>query len=83
VPLRRVPWAKYFVGSEYVKGLFSNYTKFIDHGVWGFLTAPIHPYAGGMTQISDLMLDGIGIAVERLRLEPTYEDKWEHRFEGE
>ena len=36
------PQSKYFVGSDYIDGLVSNYEEGILQGVWGFLTAPIH-----------------------------------------
>ena len=36
------PQSKYFVGSEYVEGLVSNYEEGILQGVWGFLTSPTH-----------------------------------------
>jgi len=61
------PRSKYFVGSEWVEGLKSNYEKAIEHGVYGFLTAPMHiyvPYA----QIEDWMLDNIREAIKNLSL---------------
>lgn len=78
IPLRRVPWAKYFVGSEYVPGLSTNFDKGMEHGVWGFLTSPIHADTN-KTQIDDQMLEDIKVAIERLSLEPDYSGAWEER----
>jgi len=57
--------AKYFVGSEWVEGLKSNYEKAIEHGAYGFLTAPMHTYIP-YTQIEDWMLNNIKETVGKL-----------------
>jgi len=36
--------AKTFVGSGFIEGLQTNFDKAIKYGVWGFLTAPMHPF---------------------------------------
>jgi len=76
--LRRVLWAKYFVGSEWVAGLASNYDRGMGHGAWGFLTSPIHTKAK-KTYIDDEMLATIDVAIEKLSLEPSYSEAWEER----
>jgi len=61
------PRSKYFVGSEWVEGLYANYDKAMEHGVYGFLTSPMHnvlPY----TQIEDWMLDNIRETIRKLSL---------------
>ncbi len=61
------PKSKYFVGSEWAEGLVTNYEKALEHGVYGFLTSPMHnflPY----TKIEDWMLDNIKEAIRKLSL---------------
>ena len=77
-PLRRVPWAKYFVGSQWVAGLGTNYDRGMGHGAWGFLTSPVHTEARE-TRINDEMLAMIDLTIEKLSLEPDYSDAWEER----
>lgn len=35
---------KYFIGSEYCTGLRSHTPVAIEHGVWGFITGPLHTF---------------------------------------
>ena len=68
VAVQSNPKSKYFAGSEWVEGLKDNYDTAMEHGVYGFLTSPMHtviPY----TQIEDWMLDNIKEAIRKLSLE--------------
>lgn len=76
----RIPWAKYFIGSDYVAGLTTNYDLGIKHGTWGFLTAPLH-HEGTESVLQDRMIDGIKVALKKLSLEPDHLGAWERRFE--
>ena len=62
------PRAKYFVGSEWPEGLKTNYDKAMEHGVYGFLTCPLHPFIPH-TKIEDWMLDNIKETIRKLSLE--------------
>jgi len=61
------PRSKYFVGSEWAEGLATNLEKALEHGVYGFLTSPMHNFVP-YTQIEDWMLDNIKEAIKRLSL---------------
>jgi len=76
--LKRNPRSKYFIGSEYVKGLSDNYDEALKLGTWGFITSPIHFLTDYMT-LEDWMLEGIKVAIEKLGLEPDYNGAWERR----
>ena len=60
--------SKYFVGSEWTEGLKTNYDKAMEHGVYGFLTAPMHTFIP-QVKIEDWMLDNIREAIKKLSLE--------------
>jgi len=62
------PKSKYFAGSEWVAGLEDNYNTAMEHGVYGFLTSPMHPYLPYF-RIEDWMLDNIKEAIRKLSLE--------------
>lgn len=76
--VRRNPRSKYFCGSQYVPGLAEHYDAWMEHGVWGFYTGPIH-LDTKETRIEDWMLEGIKVAIEKLRLEPDYQGSWAER----
>ena len=76
--LMRNPRSKYFIGSEYVEGLSSNYDEGLELGTWGFITSPIH-YLTEHMGLEDWMLDGIKLAIAKLGLEPDYNGAWERR----
>jgi hypothetical protein len=66
--LRSNPKSKYFVGSEWVEGLITNYEKAMEHGTYGFLTAPLHPM-NNRTRMEDWMFDNIKETLEKLNLD--------------
>jgi hypothetical protein len=57
--------SKYFVGSDWVAGLETNYDAGMEQGVWGFITAPIHIHSG-KSALSASMVDIIRTAIEKL-----------------
>jgi hypothetical protein len=61
------PKSKYFVGSEWAEGLVTNLDKVMEHGVYGFLTSPMHERIPH-TKIEDWMLDNIRGAIKKLSL---------------
>ena len=63
--IRNNPKSKYFVGSEHVPGLESNYAAGMEQGAWGFITAPIHIHAGA-SKLDSGMLTIIENAIKRL-----------------
>ena len=66
--IRNNPKSKYFVGSEWVPGLETNYKAGMEQGAWGFLTSPIHAYSGEAS-FQEWMLNTIGNAIKRLNNE--------------
>lgn len=62
------PKFKYFVGSEWVHGLETNYDAAMEQGAWGFITAPIH-HASNTPKLDSKMLAIIKVAIEKLSLE--------------
>jgi len=66
--LQSNPKSKYFVGSECVEGLITNYEKAMEHGAYGFLTAPLHPI-NNRTRMEDWMFDNIKETLEKLNLD--------------
>jgi hypothetical protein len=66
--IRNNPKSKYFVGSEWVQGLETNYAAGMEQGVWGFITAPIHPHSRE-SKLNNEMLAIIKVAIEKLSLE--------------
>ena len=66
--IRNNPKSKYFVGSEWVQGLETNYAAGMEQGAWGFITAPIHISAAAR-KLDGEMLTIIENAIKRLNNE--------------
>jgi len=60
--------SKYFVGSEWVQGLKTNYDAGMEQKVWGFITAPIH-LQSKKSKLDSKMLAIIGEAIKKLNNE--------------
>jgi hypothetical protein len=66
--VRKNSRSKYFVGSNFVRGLETNYAAGMEQGVWGFITAPIHAHSK-KTALEEGMLNTIRIAITGLNNE--------------